>query len=669
MVRFSFRKGLRFIQKTKTYELIKRLANGNFQMEDEAGEVSSLTESEIHIRWRKGQWQIDEESLSDASHVFFYTTPGDLRSLPEKEQMEVSRMVKYLRGIKSMFDEVKSPFLSSSEKLAPKIQTMAQELSDVTPPSPATVWRWWRKFEPTQCVTKLRGAHHRAGRRTDKHLRDIFDEAILEVFLTNQKLPRKTVVDQVERKVTHLNLSRSVEKALKPPSKATIYRWLDKLYHQIVSNARNGKATTDRELRSVMAGLKVSNILERIELDHTPLDVIVICKLTRLILGRPWITLAIDRYSRMIVGFYISFHAPSQASVLYVMRMMIMPKDDILTRFPGVIGPWPARGLPETIATDNGMELHGNTVEAVSLEMGISLLFCGVAHPEMKGCIERTIGTLNRDLIHTLPGTTFSNPLERGNYDSTKEAAIDLEVLTHLVVKWIVDDYHKSPHRGLKGRTPLEVWQEAEKNTIIELPAFPRQLETIVGIEDTRTLYHYGLEYDNLFYNSPLLHSIRAKQEGTQKLKLRAFEHDVSYIAVFHPDLKEFVDVPAVDQKYAAGVNRYIHNLVTAETRRRYTDSWTREQRLIVKSEIQGIVDEAIKAKKTGTRKKSAVLNLSDSEQILFPRSEESLSQARQFVDPQRKPDSPLEPGIDDDLPMFSTSKRLLEPDELATGK
>ena len=339
-----------------------------------------------------------------------------------------------------------------------------------------------------------------------------------------------------------------------------------------------------------------------------------------------------------------------------------MPKDGILARFPDVIGPWPARGLPATIATDNGPELHGDTLDAVSLEMAIMILYCGVAHPEMKGCIERTIGTMGRDLIHTLPGTTFSNPLERGNYDSEKEAAIDLEVLTHLIVKWIVDDYHKSAHKGLKGRTPLEVWQEAEKSTVIELPAFPRQLETIVGLEATRTLFHYGLEYDNLFYNSPLLHNINASKEGIQKLQLRAFEHDVGYIAVFHPELKEFIDVQAVDQEYAAGVNRYIHSLVNAETRKRFGDAWTSTQRLTVKAEIQAIVDKAIKAHKTGTRKKVAVLNLADSEQIIFPRSEEPLAQARRYVDPRPKPDAPLAPGIDDELPLFNMSKRSLEP-------
>lgn len=33
---------------------------------------------------------------------------------------------------------------------------------------------------------------------------------------------------------------------------------------------------------------------------------------------------------------------------------------------------------------------------------------------------------------------------------------------------------------------------------------------------------------------APLLQTLSLKVEGTRKLQLRAFEHDVSYIAVFH---------------------------------------------------------------------------------------------------------------------------------------
>jgi putative transposase len=346
MVRFAFKKGLRFLQKTRAYTLLRRLANGNFQLEDDDGELSTLTEAQMHARWSTGEWQIDEESLGRSSNVFYSTSPADLRSAPKKDQDIATRRMTYIRRIMEMFTVDQSAFISSPAKLQPKIDIVALEREDASPPSPATLWRWWQSYHATQCITKLCPRHHRAGRRTNPTQRNIFDDAVSEVFLTPQKLPGKAVVESVERKIARFNQSVKEEERVSQPSRASIYRWLKNLYHEVVSNAREGKAATARELRSVIDRLKVSKILERIEIDHTPADIVIICKHTRLILGRPWITLAIDRYSRMIVGFYISFHAPSQASVLYALRMMIMPKDAILARFPDVKGPWPARGLP-----------------------------------------------------------------------------------------------------------------------------------------------------------------------------------------------------------------------------------------------------------------------------------------------------------------------------------
>jgi putative transposase len=660
MVRFAFKKGLRFLQKNHTFTLLRRLASGCFQLEDESGENCNLTEGQLHARWISGEWQIDEESLGGSSNVFYLTAPADLKSFPQKDQNIAIRRSQYINGIKRLFDQDQSFLVSSPAVLGPKIILIAQELNDVAPPSSATVWRWWRKYAATKCITKLAPQHHRAGRQPDATQRRIFEEVVAEVFLTPQKLPGKAVVESMERKIARFNKTVSEDQQIRAPSPATVYRWLNQLYFQVVSNARAGRTATTRELRSVIGSVKVSRILERIELDHTPCDVMIICKLTRLILGRPWITLAIDRFSRMIVGFYISFHTPSQTSVLYSLRMMIMPKDALLSRFPDLIGPWPARGLPDTIATDNGMELHGNTVESVCLEMGINLHYCGVAHPEMKGAIERAIGTVNRGLIHTLPGTTFSNTTQRGNYDSESHAAIDIDVLTHVLVKWIVDQYHKQPHKGLKGRTPLEVWQASEKNTVIELPAFPRQLDTIVGIDATRTLFHYGLEYDNLLYNSTSLQTLSLKVEGTRKLQLRAFEHDVSHIAVFHPDLKEYIDVPAVDHEYATGVNRHVHRLVCAETRKRFTDASARAQLLSVKAEIQSIVDEAMRANKVKTRKKIATLTLTDSEQVIHSETPCALAMARISIDPFPSPSSQIEIGHGDELPKFNVSQKML---------
>jgi putative transposase len=654
MVRFAFKAGLRFLQQTRAFTLLKRLANGKLQFEDKEGETVALTEREVFQRWRADEWHIDESSLTAASNVFFTTTPRDLASLPEEDQEDALRKQAYLIGIKKGFDEAGERFVVTPDKLDPHVERIAKERNDPTPPASTTIWRWYRKFAATKCSTKLVTDRSRSGRPTDEVQLSLFDEAVAEVYLTAQKLPGKDVFDRLITKIKRCNEGRQDEAPITAPSRATVYRWLNKLYQRVVVAAREGKAMSERQFRSVQSGLKVKKILERVELDHTSIDLLVICKLTRLILGRPWITLAIDRCSRMVVGFYLSFHSPSATSVLYCLRQSILPKDDLLAKFPGVVGPWPARGIPVSMTFDNGPDLHANAVDSVALEMGVELHYTGAGHPELKGGIERLIGTVSRDLMHKLPGTTFANPKQRGDYDSEKEAAIDLETLTEILIRWIVDVYHKTPHRGLMGRTPLEAWQLGEAERVIELPAYPRQLDIIVGHVANRRIFHYGVDYDNLRYNSPLLQSIRHRGGTAVNVDIRAFEDSVARIAVLDPDLGEYIDIPAVDLEYATGLNRHVHRLVCAEVRRRLGDAWTSDALREAKAEIQAVVDAAIKSKKTANRKAAAVVMAADSEAVLSGPSrgvERSMSTATR--DASVTPTAELLAEDDHELPVY----------------
>lgn len=364
----------------------------------------------------------------------------------------------------------------------------------------------------------------------------------------------------------------------------------------------------------------------------------------------------------MIVGFYISFHAPSAYSVLYCLRMAILPKDHILKRF-GIEGRWPARGICELLVSDNGMELHAQAVETVTYEMGIEHQYCGVADPEMKGAIERLFGTLNTDLFHQLPGTVFSNTQMRAQYPSEKLACLDLETFTEILVRWIVTVYHNKPHRGLNGYTSLQVWDADEANRVIEFPAYPEQLETIVAISATRTVHHYGIELDNLKYNSEQLQTLLV---ATEKKKLivavRSHEQDIGYIHAQDPETLEFFKVPAVNQSYAAGVNRHVHLLVCAEARARFGDSWRDDQLLEAKITIQEIVDTAMRDKKMKSRKGAAVAVALDSESVISP----DVSECYEAVEGAQRPldVGALEPTLapladvsDDDIPDLESSE------------
>jgi putative transposase len=303
------------------------------------------------------------------------------------------------------------------------------------------------------------------------------------------------------------------------------------------------------------------------------------------------------------------------------------------------------------------MDLHAESLETVCLSAGIELMYMGVAHPELKGAIERMFRTLNQGLFHQLPGTVFSNPDERGEYAAEKLAALDLETLTQVLVKWIVDVYHNTPHRGLAGRTPLEVWSEEAQQRIIELPAYPHQLDTMVGHATTRTLFHYGVEFDSLRYDSHILQVARQRRGGYPEVQIRAYEHDVGYIDVLDAENNEFIRVPAIDKEYAEGLNRHVHRLVRAQVRRRFGDQWRQDQLRQAKAEIQAIVQTAIKAQKAGTRKRVAAVQLVDSEAALGVRTNDALGVASAPVNLDAADELLLEStAAVGDLPRFGVS-------------
>jgi len=653
MIRMSFRIGLRFWQGVKRWTLEKRAISGKYRFESQDGDTKDLAREELDERWVRGEWVVDESSLGEAAEVIYMATPPLLDTFPEEERKEARRKESYLLKIEARFHKSGERFVSTPEKLEAHIKEVAAELDDAKVPSADAVWSWWGRYRVARCTTRLL-ERKRPGRPSLlTSLSGLFEEVVGEIFLTQQKLPVKTVAERLEEKVKAFNGDRPPERRVSVPSRASIYRWVANLYAPLVTAAREGKRVSERQFRSVISGLKVKRILDRWELDHTPLDVILICSLTKMILGRPTLTLCIDRHSRMVVGFYLSYQAASSSSVLHCLRQAILPKNDIFKRFPDLRGPWPARGLPVTVAVDNGMDLHAKDLEEPARELGFELHYMGAGYPELKGAVERAIGTTNRSFVHRLPGTTFSNTDHRGQYESEKLAALDIEVFTHVLVKWIVDEYHKTPHRGLLGKTPLEVWQESEAERVIELPAFPRQLDLLVGHSAVRTLWHYGLQYDNLNYNSAQLQALL--REGVDAVQLRAHETDIAFVSVLDPRTRDYFDVPAVDQGYANGLNRHVHALVMAAVRQRFKNDWNAEQRLQVKREVEEIVSAAVLAKKQADRKAAAHKNQVDSAEIFDARAATgAFDRALDAAEQAREKETFIDQADDDELPSYT---------------
>lgn len=627
MIRFTFKKGLVFREVTKRWTLIRRTAAGKLQLEDEGGEIRVMTVDELYRAWLLNTMVIDQESLSFNPNYVYMATPRDLQTFKEKHRQRAEYRHMYMR-------KLVDGFTSTDAWIRAQVEKIAVEIGDKRPPAVSTIKRWWICFRDTQCVNTLVDKRIQNGRRSDNTVRALFEEAVNEIYLDPQKKSALDVYQALIGKCKSYSATGSTAELLRCPSRASVYRWLTELEQNVVDAARLGKREGDRKSRWVRGLARANHPLHRVEIDHTPLDVVVLDIVTRLPLGRPWLTVAIDRYSRVVLGFYISFRAPSAHSVLQCLKRAILPKLD----WENVV---PLRcshlgyGIPFLIAVDNGMDLHAEAVQMVCGELGITMLYCPAGQPEFKGAVERMIGTIQRSVIHKLPGTVFSSIDERGDYPSEELAAIDLDTLTRILVKWIADEYHQTPHRGLQMMTPVEKWKAGLPDIQIELPAYPQQLEVITGIPETRPVWHYGIELDGVLYNNEQLQFLRNKcRERRLKVQLKRYEDDVSYVHVFDDDAKEYFKVSVVDRfaSYAQKLTLHQHLLIKQRARQLHGDKWNDEHLICVKDEIQAMVSEAIQRKNRSGLKQAAAAALVDSEAVFASRHPTQHQQATSLI-------------------------------------
>ena len=214
--------------------------------------------------------------------------------------------------------------------------------------------------------------------------------------------------------------------------------------------ARYGKRRAEMEFRVSGSGPETSRGLQRVSMDHTPSDMIVVDDATMLPLGRPTITSALDEHTRCPMGFYSGFEPPSCLSVMRCLKHAILPKTYVPREFPSIKNSWECYGVPELVVVDNPPEFHSSHFERACLQIGTDIQFAKVLVPWYKGKLERFQGTMNHDLIHGNPGTTFSNILDRDDYDPTRHAVVLLSTLREMLHKWIIDVYLQTPHRGIK---------------------------------------------------------------------------------------------------------------------------------------------------------------------------------------------------------------------------
>ena len=91
------------------------------------------------------------------------------------------------------------------------------------------------------------------------------------------------------------------------------------------------------------------------------MDVIVVDEEHRQSIQRPSLTVVIDVYSRMVLGFAIYLEKPSAFTAGLAIAHAVLPKEHWLADV-GVQAEWPCWGKMRTIHCDNAKEFRGTVI-------------------------------------------------------------------------------------------------------------------------------------------------------------------------------------------------------------------------------------------------------------------------------------------------------------------
>ncbi|MHC9235194.1 transposase [Pseudooceanicola sp. 502str34] len=346
------------------------------------------------------------------------------------------------------------------------------------------------------------------------------------------------------------------------PSRETIRLAVRKLDPFEVDIARFGLEEARKRNAPVGKGLELTRPFERVEMDEWKVDLMsllaesgiwsILSQEEKASLGledgkkaRWFLTAAICCTTRCVVAMKLS-RAPSKRSAMQTIDMIVRDKG-VWADAVGAHSPWNMSGTPELIVTDCGSAFIDFDTRVGATDLGINIDAGPAGMPEFRARIERLFGTMANNFIGRFTGRTFSNTVVKGDYDAEARAALTAEDLSEALVRWVVDVYHRRPHAGLNGETPLNCWNRlVGRYGVAPMPAVGLRRRAL-GTRLQRTVSKKGISVLGIRYHSEAL--ARWFMHNTKKeVRIRWYSEDLGAIAVELDG--EWIEVPSVFERF-----------------------------------------------------------------------------------------------------------------------
>ena len=375
--------------------------------------------------------------LQESAAIFFTNSQ-------DPQVIEAKRKYHYVLGLKPLFHGSLPRKASVVE-----IHKLAKKYGDSSPPGYSTVCKWtklcmrnnWSPF----ALLKAKSTKPR-GTIIARNTISIIDRYIKEVYLTDQQNTIVSVHQQIRGQIIKDNIARSKHNAklIHEPSVSTVRRHIIQHCGFHTDTCRLGYYLAQKKNKFGEMWAEPTNLLEQVEMDSTPVDVHLVDE-QGVPIGRiANLCAMLEIKSSKIIAYDLSVTPPCAEKTLRVLKMALQAKP----------GEELQRGKMQELIVDNGTEVANNTVKNAAQVLGIQIRYTPPRTPDAKPHIERFFNTMNTQFIHGLPGTTFSNPKQRGDYDSEGKACLTIERLQYFFNKWLEEVYHNNPQGSQKKNVP-----------------------------------------------------------------------------------------------------------------------------------------------------------------------------------------------------------------------
>lgn len=247
------------------------------------------------------------------------------------------------------------------------------------------------------------------------------------------------------------------------PSRETFNSWLKSIISpEELFKKKYSKTEMKKLLRNAVIQFQTEKPLERVEADGVYLQIGVVDEEENY-LGAVTVIFLLDVHTRCVLGYEMQLGSgePSSTVISAIRHSVCRKPEGSYHTLHGNL--WFCFGVPQKLIFDGGpgfssLETHGY----VYSYCGTFIDTVASNSPWLKPFIERFNLTVRSSFARSVPGYVSTlNDQKKLEHDIKAQATLTIDALRRALESWIVDEYHHTPHSGLKGMTPAEKWQEA----------------------------------------------------------------------------------------------------------------------------------------------------------------------------------------------------------------